>query len=88
MRLSIWPGLSLAGGVVIVAVVALLVIGGPPGADHGSLPSGSGPGDTRLFPPRHGAPHVSRSAPPGPTSDAAASQYGAQGTRGTVLGEP
>ena len=49
MRPKIWPGLALAGGVVIAALIALLLIGsgGPRG---GSLPSGTNPGDTRLFP--------------------------------------
>jgi hypothetical protein len=105
LRPHIWPGLALAGGVVIAAVIALLILGNGGGAGQGNLAPGSGPGDTRLFPPAgqvaaqtgsgsagHGAAPVTRSAPQsgpaGPTSDAAASQYDAQGTRGTVLGDP
>jgi hypothetical protein len=101
LRPHIWPGLALAGGVVIAAVVALLVLGGSGGGGNGSVPPGTGPGDTRLFPPSgqvaaqtgsgsagQGAVHVPQSRSPGPTSDAAVTQYDPQGTRGTVLGDP
>jgi hypothetical protein len=101
LRPHIWPGLALAGGVVIAAVIALLLLGGG-GADHGSLPHAANPGDTRLFPASggvaaqtgsgstgHGASDVgSDGRPAAPGSDAAASQYDAQGTRGTVFGDP
>jgi hypothetical protein len=82
LRPHIWPGLALAGGVVIAAIVVLLVVGGGGGAGNANLPPGTGAGDTRLF------PHPARRAPARPESDAAATQYGAQGTRGSVLGDP
>jgi hypothetical protein len=49
LRPHIWPGLALAGGVVIAAVIALILIGGG-GPTDGRLPNGANPGDTRLFP--------------------------------------
>jgi hypothetical protein len=101
LRLHNWPGLALAGGVVIAAVIALLVISGSGGAGNGSLPPGIGPGDTRLLKPSgrvavqtgpgtpgRGASHIEHGHAAAPGSDAATTQYGAGGTRGTVFGDP
>jgi hypothetical protein len=103
LRPHIWPGLALAGGVLIAAVVALLLIGaGGPAPGQGTLPSGIGPGDTRLFPPqaavvghpgpaKHPEPAASRPAEgrgTAPETSAAESQYDAGGNRGLVLSGP
>jgi hypothetical protein len=91
LRRNTWPGLALAGGVIIAALLALLLIGGAgPGGIR--LPNVSPPSDTRLFPAegdlagdprsggsRHGAAHRRRSA------DVA--QYGLAEGPGAVLGD-
>jgi hypothetical protein len=98
LRPNIWPGLALAGGVFIAAVIALILLGG--GAPSGgSLPSASSPGDTLLFPSKgHVAartrthkPHDRAPAPPRgvvPGGSAAESEYLLNGNRGLVLGGP
>jgi hypothetical protein len=103
LRSHIWPGLALAGGVLIAAIVALLLIGGGgPTGRQGRLPPGVGPGDTRLFPRQaalvgHSGP-AKRAKPPessplggggtAPGTSAAESQYDAGGNRGLVLSGP
>jgi hypothetical protein len=88
LRTNILPGLALAGGVLIAALIALVLIGGG-GSGNGSLPSETTPGAVRLFPSevasRVARPRV-RHRPAG--GSAAESQYGAAGDRGTVLGGP
>ena len=101
MKLPIWPGLALAGGVVIAAIIALLLIGasGPTG---GGLPDGgANPGDTRLFPSHGAVAGEVRREPPrkrpkgvtgggitAPGGSAAEFEYGVHGNRGFVLGGP
>jgi hypothetical protein len=88
LRTNILPGLVLAGGVVIAALVALALIGGG-GSGNGSLPSQTAPGAVRLFPSevasRTPRPRVRH---PRPGGSAAESQYAAAGDRGAVLGRP
>jgi hypothetical protein len=94
LRPKIWPGLALAGGVVIAAVIALILLGG--GAPSGgSLPSASPPGDTRLVPSEGGVAgriraHKPHDPPRGvvPGGSAAESEYLLNGNRGLVLGGP
>jgi hypothetical protein len=94
LKLSIWPGLALAGGVLIAAVVALLLLhGGGGGPGQGRLPGGGNePGITRLFPAETAtkAPPKRRARGVGtaPGGSAAAFQYEAGGTGGLVLGGP
>jgi hypothetical protein len=100
LKLSIWPGLALAGGVVIAAVITLLLISGGGGAPEGRLPSGSNPADTRLFPSDGAAAGKHHKAAPRPAKrrtrgvvtvpggSAAEFQYGVNGNRGLVLGGP
>jgi hypothetical protein len=84
------PGLALAGGVLVAALVALLLIGGG-GTGRDGLPSVPPPSSTRLFPadgdvarhpsappPRRRAHHHHRSA--------AGAQYGLGTARTVVLG--
>jgi hypothetical protein len=102
LRPHIWPGLALAGGVLIAAVIALLLLAGRGGGpSDGQFPGGGDPGDTRLFPGtviarppqpatrRHARPRV---VPPpvgvAPGGSAAESQYDATGNRGVVLSGP
>src|SRR3954451_10941603 len=92
MRLPIWPGLALAGGVVIAAIVVLLALSGSGGGPReGRLPSSGNSGNTRLFrsepvvavtrtpkPPKRRL----RGAQTAPGSSAAEFQYDAGGNRG------
>jgi hypothetical protein len=74
LQRNLWPGLALAGGVLVAALITLLLLsagGGRPAA--GPLPAPTVPGVTRIFPPG---------------GSAAATQYGAGGNRGTVLPGP
>jgi hypothetical protein len=64
LKSNIWPGLALAGGVVIAALVALLLIGGDGGSSGRMLPSAGGPGATRLFPGPVAAPGTAPDAAP------------------------
>jgi hypothetical protein len=96
LRPNIWPGLALAGAVVIAAVIALVLLGSA-GPSGGNLPSGSVPGDTVLFPSQvaggtpPGRPHKPPPARPGGMAtggSAAEAQYGVDGNGGLVLGGP
>jgi hypothetical protein len=95
LRANILPGLALAGGVLIAAVIALLLIGGAPSQD-GGLPDGDGPTATRLIPGGGDAGRDGdgsgagggQGSGKGRGGSAAEAQYGARGSRGAVLGEP
>ena len=98
MRPPIWPGLALAGGVVIAAIVVLLFLSGSGGGPkEGRLPTGANPGDTRLFPSDSAVADKEPPKPPkrrlrgagrAPGSSAAEFEYDAHGNRGVVLGGP
>ena len=98
LQRNTWPGLALAGGVLIAAIVTLLVLGGGGGKPPaGMIPGASPPASTRILPGTGDVAgetrHASRHRPPKPrisafAGSAAASQYGADGNRGTVLGGP
>jgi hypothetical protein len=51
LQRNTWPGLALAGGVLVAAIAALLFLGGggntPP---DGGVPGATPPGNTRIFP--------------------------------------
>jgi hypothetical protein len=92
LRRNTWPGLALAGGVLIAALLALLLIGGG-GSGGGGLPNVSPLSDTRLFPAEgdvagapgsggsgQGAGHRRRRSADGV-------QYGLAEGGGAVLGE-
>jgi hypothetical protein len=95
LRPNIWPGLALAGGVLIAAVIALILLGGA-GPSEGRLPSATNPADTRLFPAQGQVAGQSANRPRkrhhdggrAPGGSAAEFEYGAQGNRGVVLGGP
>jgi hypothetical protein len=96
LRRNTWPGLALAGGVVIAALIALLLIGSD-GPSGGGLPKVTNPGATRLFPSPGEAGDVAGTGGTSPGSDrrrghrdrdAARSQYDATDDRGAVLGGP
>jgi hypothetical protein len=95
LRPNIWPGLTLAGGVVIAAVIALILLGGA-GPGDGRLPSSTNPADTRLFPAQGHVAGESANRPPkrhrdggqAPSGSAAEFEYGAEENRGVVLGGP
>jgi hypothetical protein len=92
LRRHTWPGLALAGGVLIAAVIALLLIGGGKGPDGSGLPNPSSPSETRLFsdegeltatPPER---HRTRRHADHPSPGAAGFQYGVGTSIRTSLG--
>jgi hypothetical protein len=88
------PGLALAGGVLVAALIALLLIGGGE-PDHNPMPDITGPTATRIFPGGTGGAGGSggvagesdgQSGANG-LGGAAEAQYGTGFGRGAVLGE-
>jgi hypothetical protein len=88
------PGLALAGGVLVAAIVALLLIGGSEPDRNGPMPAVTGPTATRIIPANGGVAGETRrgngkggAKGNGAGSSAAESQYGTGVGRGAVLGE-
>jgi hypothetical protein len=88
------PGLALAGGVLVAAIVALLLIGGSEPDRNGPMPAVTGPTATRIIPGNGGVAGETRrgngkggAKGSGAGSSAAESQYGTGVGRGAVLGE-
>jgi hypothetical protein len=94
LRGNTWPGYALAGGVVIAALIALLVLTGGGSGPGDTLPPGpNDPGITRLFPSaghvaRKPAHHPHKRVTIAPGSSAAVGQYGVPGNGGMPLNSP
>jgi hypothetical protein len=87
------PGLALAGGVLVAALIALLLIGGDEPRRDGPLPNVTGPTATRILPgdtsgtSGTGGVAGENGGESGADGGAAGTQYGMAGGRGSVLGE-